>query len=300
MKSAQCGWYCNETRGTTTKEKIMAQSILQNHHGSTIKVDTNRILLALSATFLVIVGLAILQDLAESIRSGYAFYFSESLLFKTIWFLFIPILTILYSRLECETLNSLRTTMLYIVGAIIIHFGLLLIVGFVLSRVFFEGSYDMYKWFSYTLARDFSKLIVIYTVFVLVYKAIRKKSATLSHDKSEGLNKLVITNGKENTVVSVEAIAKITSATPYIFIHLENRKYLYKETLTAISQRLDLAKFVRVHKTVVVNIEKVQSFKSRMNGDYDLRLKNGDTVRLSRTYASNFKMLFKKGTQDTV
>lgn len=56
--------------------------------------------------------------------------------------------------------------------------------------------------------------------------------------------------------------------------------------------KLDTRTFVRVHKSTIVNLEKVSSFKSRLNGDYDLLLKNGTIVRLSRTYAANFKNEF--------
>ncbi|WP_254788460.1 LytR/AlgR family response regulator transcription factor [Cellulophaga baltica] len=88
---------------------------------------------------------------------------------------------------------------------------------------------------------------------------------------------------------------QITSATPYICIHLENKRHLHSETLKSMCGQLDSNVFVRVHKSSVVNISKVSSFKSRLNGDYDLQLANGDLVRLSRTYATDFKNRFGAG-----
>ncbi len=281
----------------------MVHPIVQKNIVPEIKANINKVLIGLSVAFFFIVGLTILQDLAESIRSGYAFHFSESLLFKTIWFLFIPILAILYHKLKRENIDSLGKTTLFIVAPVAIHFLLVPFIAFVLSGLFFEGRYDLYKFFSYTLAHDFYKLVVIYAGFILGYKYFRKGSKISLSPRVQGndvLKKIVVNNGKDNTIVFVEDILQITSATPYIFIHLENKRYLYAETLKAICQQVDSNTFIRVHKSTVVNIAKVQSFKSRLNGDYDLLLVNGDTVRLSRTYATLFKKHFKTGHQDIV
>ena len=111
------------------------------------------------------------------------------------------------------------------------------------------------------------------------------------------MDAIVINNGKENTIVNIEDIVLITSATPYILIHLDNRQYLHSETLKSICNVIDNNVFIRVHKSTVVNISKVSSFKSRLNGDYDLQLINGDTTRLSRTYVAAFKKHFKESHQ---
>ncbi len=109
----------------------------------------------------------------------------------------------------------------------------------------------------------------------------------------ENVKKIVIGNGKNNTVVEVNDIYRITAETPYISIQLEGKKYLHKETLKSISSQLDNKLFVRVHKSTIVNLDKVVSLKSRLNGDYDILLENGIELRLSRTYAANFKNNFK-------
>lgn len=278
----------------------MVNSILQKDILPELKV--NKIFIGLSIAFFFIAGLTILQDLAASIRNGYAFYFSESLLFKTFWFLFIPILTILFKRLQDENLISFRKTVLLIIAPIVVHFLLVPFVALVFSGLFFDGRYDLYKFFSYTLAHDFNIMVIIYAGFVLGYKYFSRRS-NISQGKSQEngvLEKIVINHGKDNTIVYTKDILQITSATPYIFIHLENKKFLHSETLKSICCQLDDHAFLRVHKSAIVNVAKVQSFKSRLNGDYDLLLKNGDTVRLSRTYAGNFRRQFSTSHQDTV
>ncbi|RYF37203.1 MAG: LytTR family transcriptional regulator, partial [Cytophagaceae bacterium] len=46
------------------------------------------------------------------------------------------------------------------------------------------------------------------------------------------------------------------------------------------------------HKSCIVNITKVRSYQSRLNGDYDLLLSNEVVLRVSRNYASGFKTAF--------
>ncbi len=131
------------------------------------------------------------------------------------------------------------------------------------------------------------------------YFSNQPKAIAIPQSKPK-LNTIIIHNGKDSTIARVENIIQITSATPYIFIHLENKKYLHSETLKSIYGQMDDNVFIRVHKSTIINITKVNSFKSRLNGDYDLQLMNGDTVRLSRTYSTNFKKHFKIVHQDTV
>ena len=268
----------------------MVNTIINNNGSPKLSENIGKLLLVLSVVFLCIIGLTIFQDFLESKRSGYSFYFNESILFKTIWFLFIPILAVLYRKLKNETFNSFRKMLVFIVTPIAIHLFILPLVAVVFSVLFYDGRYDLYKFFSYTLANDLYKLIIVYTSFVLGYKYFTNRTRNIDVKESKRIfDTIVINNGKENVVVHVKDIIQITSATPYISIHLENKKYLYSGTLKSICKQLDDNVFVRVHKSSVINISKVSSFKSRLNGDYDLQLVNGDLVRLSRTYVTDFK-----------
>lgn len=271
----------------------MVNTITNNKIEPNFTENIGKVLFVFSGIFLCIVALTIFQDLLESKRSGIDFNLNESILFKTVWFLFIPILVILYKRLKNERIDNYTKASVFIVSAIAIHLLILPIVGVFFSTLFYEGRYDLYKFFSYTLAHDLYKLVIVYTSFVMGYKYFSNRLRNIEIQESKPtLDTIVINNGKENTIVNVEDIVQITSATPYIFIHLENKQHLHSETLKSISKQLNSNVFVRVHKSTVVNITKVSSFKSRLNGDYDLQLTNGKLVRLSRTYAADFKNHF--------
>lgn len=235
------------------------------------------------------ISLSIFQDFLESKRNSYTFYFSESVLFKIVWLLYAPILLVLYKRLKNEVLNSFLKTVLFIVLPVTAHLFIFPCVAKIFTMLFYEGRYDFFKFFSYALAHDFYTLILVYTGFVLGYRHISTSKQDVVNTDTETL---VINNGKDNVIVYVKDIIQITSATPYVSIHLENKKYLHSETLKSIHEQLNGNIFVRVHKSALVNLSKVHSFKSRLNGDYDLLMSDGTSVRLSRTYARDFKNRF--------
>lgn len=274
----------------------MLYSISNTESTSSSPLDTRKLFIILSGVFLFIIGVTIFQDFLESKRSGYAFYLSESLLFKTVWFLFVPILMTLYRRLKNETLYGAVKIFIFIISPLLVHLFTLPFVATLLSMYFYEGEYDIFKFFSYTMAQDFYKLIIVYTTFVLGSKYFSNRTLNTAIAESKfSLDTIIINNGADNVIVNVQDIVQITSATPYISIHLEHKKYLHSKTLKSICEQLDANIFVRIHKSTVVNISKVISFKSRLNGDYDLQLINGISARLSRTYATHFKKQFNTG-----
>lgn len=199
-------------------------------------------------------------------------------------------------RIKNVPLNGVTKILIFIISPIIVHLFILPFVATVLSMFFYEGKYDIFKFFSYTMAQDFYKLVIVYTIFVFGFKYFSNRTLNTAIAESKfTLDTIVINNGKDNVIVRVQDIVQITSATPYISIHLEDKKYLHSETLKSIYEKLDASIFVRIHKSTIINISKVISFKSRLNGDYDLQLINGISVRLSRNYATDFKKQFNTG-----
>ncbi len=263
-------------------------------------IDNKKLLLILCAIFTGIAGLMIFQDYLESRRQDRSFYFSESFLFKTIWFLFIPILSVLYQRLKRQKVMSSFSNALFIIVPVVIHYFILPFVFLFISIIFYGGRYDLYKILTYTLANDLSILIIVYSTFVLGFKYFSAvTSVKTAAEEKEYPDSLVVNNGKDNCIIPVSEIVQIVAATPYVAIQLKNRKYLHTATLRSMTGILDKNDFIRIHKSAIVNIHKVISFKSRLNGDYDLQLETGAEVRLSRTFAPNFKKRFDPGNRVT-
>ena len=65
--------------------------------------------------------------------------------------------------------------------------------------------------------------------------------------------------------------------------------YLFHETTTGIESKLDPKKFFRIHRSTIVNIEKIKEMHPWFNGDYAVTLKDGTKLTLSSTYRERLK-----------
>jgi two-component system LytT family response regulator len=70
----------------------------------------------------------------------------------------------------------------------------------------------------------------------------------------------------------------------YAALHVHGERHLLRETLHTLSKRLDPARFLRVHRSAIVRVDQVAEMQPRPNRDAVLRLRDGATLRASRTY----------------
>ncbi|WP_100644061.1 LytR/AlgR family response regulator transcription factor [Alteromonas facilis] len=95
----------------------------------------------------------------------------------------------------------------------------------------------------------------------------------------------------EVCLVDFQDIMWIKGASNYVELHCENKVHLHRATFSAIEQRLPTKKFVRVHRSSMVNLDYVQKIGSEL-GRYSLVImKNGDEVRISHAHKSELFQL---------
>ncbi len=153
---------------------------------------------------------------------------------------------------------------------------------FVLSTAFHYHTYSFQQTFRYTLSEHLYILVLFYSIPFLVFQFFTKKTnpvETVSETQNESfqnqfISTIVVSDGNKKCSITVSEILYFSSNSPYINIHLDAKKYLQNETLKSICIKLNPEQFVRVHKSTIVNIEMVASYTTRLNGDYDLTMKN--------------------------
>lgn len=259
--------------------------------------NQNRFMGVILSACIVIIGIAIFQDYLHSKRYGHSFFFFESLLFKVLWIYFPPILFLLKSVLDKYQLKTITHRCLAVVTATLVHITLVPITIWCLSAIFREQTYGIVKTLTFTLSNDLVKLLLVYGAFVLLlryFETSSKQEAPL--ETVPQLQYLTVGSGKDNTRIKLSDILYIKAATPYVEIRWQDKQYLQSGSLKSIITKLD-ARFVRVHKSFIVNVDKVDKYKSRLNGDYDLILQEGTEIRLSRNYVSQFKKRFELSPQ---
>ncbi len=236
------------------------------------------------------------QDYFHSYHHQYSFYLSESILFNSIWLWFLPISVALKPLLKKHNKDFVSIKAgLFILIASLLHMAWYALSVYSLSAFFYTPTYDLAKMLSYTFSQDLYKYILVYGAVAIIYiqkkEVLQKSTINTSLPKKENAYPSVIIAGSgiNSTCIPVEDIYYIQAASPYIIIYTKDKKHLHSQTLKAILAQLDPNQFMQVHKSTLVNILTVTSYKSRLNGDYDLFLENSHEIRLSRNYARLFK-----------
>jgi two-component system LytT family response regulator len=99
---------------------------------------------------------------------------------------------------------------------------------------------------------------------------------------------LVRTRGKV-LLVNVEDIDWIEAADYYVSLHAHGRAHLLRETMQELESKLDPVRFVRVHRSAIVNIDRVKELHPLFRGDSLLLLQDGTQLRLSRSRRDEFE-----------
>ena len=84
--------------------------------------------------------------------------------------------------------------------------------------------------------------------------------------------------------LSVEDIQRVSAAGNYVEVHANGRVHLIRDTLTSFMAQLDAGEFLRVHRSHAVRVNFIAELRPLFHGDYELVLRDGQTLSLSRRY----------------
>ena len=104
---------------------------------------------------------------------------------------------------------------------------------------------------------------------------------------------VTIKDGPKIFIIDSSDILFIESHGNYASVVTKERKYLYKETLSALEELLSAVGFIRIHKSYIVNRAYIKELHSHYNGDYTVLLKTGHELKLSRNYRDQLLHLLK-------
>jgi two-component system LytT family response regulator len=86
----------------------------------------------------------------------------------------------------------------------------------------------------------------------------------------------------------------IDAAGDYMCVHALGNTYVLRETMKALESLLDPNRFARVHRSTIVNIERVNSLRPHINGEFFLTLSNGQELKLSRSYRDRVEQMMRQ------
>src|SRR6266404_1993231 len=103
-------------------------------------------------------------------------------------------------------------------------------------------------------------------------------------NKPEYLDRVVVKSGGRITFLNTRDIHWIEADDKYVHLHTDNASPMVRQTLNAMEAQLDPKKFQRIHRSAIVNVERIKELQPLFNGEHSVVLENGTKLTLSRNY----------------
>lgn len=177
-------------------------------------------------------------------------------------------------------------------------FTFLHVAGMVATRkivyTFMERSYEFGNWMSefvYEYRKDVFDYIWI-LVIIYAYRFIVSRLRGEAHviptgedtPEPEYPERLLIKKLGKEFIIRVEDIDWVEAAGNYMNLHVGDRVYPLRETMNGLERRLDKKQFLRIHRSNIVNMDRIGEIIPLESGDCRVRMQNGHELNLSRRY----------------
>ena len=96
--------------------------------------------------------------------------------------------------------------------------------------------------------------------------------------------RILVREGERMRFLHTRDLDWLEAAGNYVRLHAGKERHLIRATLTELSSRLDPRRFVRIHRSTIVNVDRIHEIQPWAGGDYVAVLQDGQQLRVSRTY----------------
>jgi two-component system, LytTR family, response regulator len=129
-----------------------------------------------------------------------------------------------------------------------------------------------------------------------VLKDLKPKSDELPSEtgkvaEKEPIDRVVIKSGGRIYFLKTEEIDWVEGTSNYLTLHSANGTHLIRETMGAFHAKLDPKKFLRIHRSTIVNIDRIKDITPLFKGEYIISLTTGKRLRSSRGYRHELRPL---------
>ncbi len=132
--------------------------------------------------------------------------------------------------------------------------------------------------------------------------ALRKAHRDFDIDSREKMERITAVTRQDRLVIKVEGryvmlrprdLDMVEAAGNYVVIHAGSQRHMVRETMASFEQRLSPERFVRVHRSVIVNVDRILEMAPTYHGEYVITLVGGKKVTLSRTFRHRLRKLLR-------
>ena len=108
------------------------------------------------------------------------------------------------------------------------------------------------------------------------------------------LSRLPVKLGGKLIVVDLADVDWIKAADNYVTLHVGSIAYLARETMSRLERELDPERFVRIHRSAIVQIDRIKELLPDFHGDFIVVLRDGTRVPLSRNYRGKVEQVLRR------
>ncbi|MCY8533414.1 LytTR family DNA-binding domain-containing protein [Bacillus vallismortis] len=123
------------------------------------------------------------------------------------------------------------------------------------------------------------------------YKKASRDIVELELNSHVGQHKLALSVGESIVIVDTKDVIYAGTEDGHVNVKTFENSYTVSDTLVVIEKKLPDADFIRVHRSFVVNTEYIKEIQPWFNSTYNLMMKDGSKIPVSRTYAKELKKL---------
>jgi two-component system LytT family response regulator len=109
-------------------------------------------------------------------------------------------------------------------------------------------------------------------------------------------SRLVIKANGRVVFLDLDSIEWVEAAANYVRLNVGKESYLFRETISRISERLNASHFVRIHRSTIVNVRKIKELIPVNSGEYVVVLKSGRELSCSRGYRAALQGIVEQGS----
>jgi two-component system, LytTR family, response regulator len=105
--------------------------------------------------------------------------------------------------------------------------------------------------------------------------------------------RFVVRSAGRISFVRISNVDWIDAADNYVRLHAGGREHLVRDTLTAFESKVNPEKFVRVHRSIIINLDRVESIEPHAHGEYVVTMKDGARLTTSRSYSDRLRLILR-------
>jgi two-component system LytT family response regulator len=122
-------------------------------------------------------------------------------------------------------------------------------------------------------------------------RGVLQEYAAEADEDDRGIERFTVRSRDRIYFVDAEDVQWIESEGDYVALHDGEDTHLVRKTMKRLEQQLDSSRFLRVHRSYIVNVDYIEELRPLDHGTYQIRMASGTPLKTSRSYTDNVDAL---------